>query len=169
MIITRPIVQRLSPAIREASSRIEDGTLTVPSLFSFVGMPPEPIFRSGATGVNTSSFAIQQNGQVANAAQLIQTLCTMTPGWWRLQIQGSYRSNYVLGAATPGDFRILITDAVSNYQLVTKFAQVAGSQPIDVIVEFLIQNNVTISPILDANGAGQEHTFAVSAVGNRLL
>jgi hypothetical protein len=170
MIITRPILQRLSPSIREAAPQATDGSLQIPSLFSFVGLPPEPLFRAvTGVGATSSSVAVQVNAQVANAAQSILNPLSLLPGWWRLQIQGSYRSNYVLAGNTAGDFRIILADTVSNWQMVTKFAQLSGSQPIDFQMEFLISTQSFITSILDTNGVGQEHIYSLSIVAQRLL
>jgi hypothetical protein len=158
--------------IREASPQVSDGTVVVPSLFSFVGLPPEPTFRQvipGAGVTQQSSFATQINGQVANAAQLITALCRLGAGYWRLKIRGAYRSNYVLATAQPGDFRVLAADAASNWQIVTRFAQLAGSQDIEFNEEFTIQNNIDLTAILDTNGVGQEHTYSLSVWAQRLL
>jgi hypothetical protein len=172
MLITKSLLNRLSPTIREAQPQNGDGGAVIRPQFSFVGLPPEPTFRQATPGAGTtqqSSFAIQTNAQVANAAQSITTMSRISQGYWRLRLQGAYRSNYVLATAQPGDFRILLTDAVSNWQIVTKFAQLSGSQEIFFQEEFMIQNVLDLTAILDANGVGQEHIYSISAWFQRLL
>ena len=69
MIINHPVLNRLSPGIREATASINDDKLLIPNTFVLSGLPPEPLFRSiGAGGkVFESSFSLQSNVQVANA------------------------------------------------------------------------------------------------------
>ena len=128
MIITRPILQRLSPAIQEAQPNADDAIITVNPNFALVGLPPEPLRRILTASQTTStSSVIQLSGQVANAGQLNQNAFTITAGWWRLFISLAYRSNYVLATATSGNFRVLLADTTSNFQILTAFAQVSGS------------------------------------------
>jgi predicted secreted protein len=172
MLIQKPLVNRLTPAIREAQPAPGDGVAIIRPAFSFVGLPPEPTFRQtvpGAGVTQQSSFVVQQGAQVANAAQSIVTICRISAGYWRCKIRGAYRSNYVLATAQPGDMRILFADAVSNWQVVTRFAQLAGAQDIEFNEEFLVQNVIDVTAILDANGVGQEHIYSVHVWMQRLL
>ena len=173
MIITRPILQRLSPAIREAAPEVSDNTLNVPSLFSFVGLPGEPIRRPiTAGGTHTSSVMQQHNAEVSNGAQNIVMFLVLTNGWWRIRIQGSYVSNYALITGVPGNFRIILANSTSNIQVVTKFAQAVGAQPIDFQEDFVFAepDNVTqLTAVLDANGAAQDHLYSLSIICQRLL
>jgi hypothetical protein len=171
MLITKAVVNRLSPALREAQPQPGDGSMIVRSQFSFVGLPPEPTFRqvAGASIDQSSSFAIQKNAQVANAVSNTSTIARLLSGYWRLRIQGTYRSNYVLATAQPGDFRILLADLVSNFQITAKFAQLSGTQEILFVEEFVVPSFFDVTAILDTNGVGQEHTYSLSVWGQRLL
>lgn len=170
MIITRPILQRFSPAIQEAQPQVDDAILQIPPFFNLVGIPPEPIRRLLITGLTSStSSVVQANGQVANAGQQLVQIMKITPGWWRIFISLAYRSNYVLATATPGNFRVLLEDIASNFQLITAFAQLSGSQNINLEQDYLFTIDTTITTILDTNGVGQEHTYSGSFCAQRLL
>ena len=171
MIINHPVLNRLSPGIREATASINDDKLLIPNTFVLSGLPPEPLFRSiGAGGkVFESSFSLQSNVQVANAVAVTTPLGRLNTGWWKLFARGCYRSNYVLGTPTPGDFRFLFSDAVSNWQWFAIFAQTVGSQNFNYEAEFFLQNTLDISHIMDTNGVGQEQTCSLSIQANKLM
>jgi hypothetical protein len=172
MIITRPVVQRLSPTIREATPQPSDGILQVPSLFSFVGLPPEPTQVQALAGtVNQSSCLVQVVQQVANAVQSNQSVMTLGAGWWRVKFTGSYRSNFVLATNSGGDYRLILTiDGGSNVILVNRFATaLLPAQDVNFEWEFMVRQSAAFSSVLDANGAAQEHTIAGSFIVSKLL
>jgi hypothetical protein len=172
MLITRPILQRLSPSIREAAPQSTDGVVQVPSLFSFVGLPPEPTQVQALAGsVNQSSLVVQLVQQVANAIQSTQSVMTLGPGWWKVKFTGSYRSNYVLATNSGGDWRLILTiDGSSNVILFNRFATaLIPTQDAIAEWEFLVRGSAAFSSVLDANGAAQEHTIAGTFMGSKLL
>jgi hypothetical protein len=172
MIISRPIVQRLSPAIKEASQQASDGTVLVPSLFSFTGMPSEPISVQGGLGAtNNTSAMVQVAQQVANAVQSTQGLMTLTSGWWRMKFTGSYRSNYVLATNAVGDYRLILQiDGSTNVVLFARHATaLLPAQGINVEYEFVFRSTASFTSVLDANGVGQEHSVAGTFLAMKLL
>jgi hypothetical protein len=171
MIITRPIVQRLSPVIREATQQTSDGTVQVPSLFSFVGMPPEPANIQNAAGsTNQSTLLVQVVQQVANAVQSVLSVMTLGPGWWRCKFTGSYRSNYVLTTNSGGDWRLIFTLDAANVILFNRFATVAlPTQDINHEWELLVRGTASFQSVLDSNGVAQEHTIAGTLMASKLL
>jgi len=171
MIISHPILNRFSPAIREAQPQIGDDVVHIANKFHLTGMPPEPLFRAGPLfgKVYESSFAIQFNSQVANGAQATAQIGTLGPGWWRLKLTGCYRSNYVEAAVNPGDYRFLMADLVSNWQAISIWAQLSGTQNIDFELELFLSQTLVMTSILDANGVGQAHAITLAVVGNKYL
>lgn len=170
MLIQSPFLSRLSPAIQEAIPQVGDDTLNVPPVFSVAGLPPEASFRlvAGVTQVAETSFVVQSGANIANGVQVILTPVILSRGWWEIIIQGTYRSNYVVPSSA-GEMRILMADAISNYEVETMFSQLSGSQRIDRHFQLLLAGNLQMNMIMEANGVGQEHTSRFSIIGNKLL
>jgi len=171
MIINHSVLNRLSPGILEATPELGDNIIRIPPSFNFVGLPPEPMYRAlPLTGKQfESSFSLQSNMSVANAVQAVTGIGVLTSGWWKLHFRGVYRSNYVEAAVNPGDYRFLLTDSVSNWQVVTMWAQLAGTQIINQDFELFIAQTYAMTHILDANAVGQSHAVCLSVSGNKLL
>ena len=171
MIITRGILHRLSPSIRESAPETGDDVVQVPPRFSFVGLPPEPQ-RVVASGINllTTSGTIHVNGQVINGVQIVVSVMVLAAGYWRVHINGAYRSNYVVQSNLGGDWRLLLADGTSTAGLISVYASAASPvQKFDYVEEFLVRETLTFTQVLEANIATQEHTIDYSLVANRLL
>lgn len=171
MIINHPVLNRFSPSIREVEPQLNDDKLIIPNIFSLTGIPPEPVFRATPLSSKNyeSSFALQSNASVVNAGQLITNIGNLVSGWWRIKIIGCYKSNYVAAGVNPGDWRFLYLDGVSNWQAIAIFAQLSGSQIINVEHELFLPQVTSMSHIMDANGVGQEQICSISVQGNKYL
>jgi len=176
MLITRPIVQRLSPAIREATSQVTDGTVVVPSLFSFVGLPPEPVLTAANPApLQNSSFGARDfQNNPASSPSLITNQVQIGPGYWRLSLRGCYTANFP-GTTAFGDFIIAFNDANGGWGMATFYA-IGGTQIINHDVEILFQAPLPqgvvagrIQCILGATGVGNSHKYDLTIIGSRLL
>jgi hypothetical protein len=176
MIIQRSFFSRFSPAIKEAVPQNDDRQLVVPSRFSLVGLPPEPLHLTGAgNNEQNSSFARTLNFSVTNAAASVDTPCRLSPGYWHIYILGSYSSNYASALVAGPDFAIAFVEAASNVTLVSRFAQLVGCQPFHDEFDIMISNPAVLNSTnsftatLAANGVGQTHSLSYTLVCNRLL
>lgn len=175
MLITRPIVQRLSPSIREAQPQTGDDIVRVPSIFHFTGIPPEPIRRiqdsTNATLLSTSSALSVTRQLPASSAADAFNMCRLSPGWWEIFFSISYTSTYV--TTTANDFELTLGDETGVIALCTLIAQLAGAQHIEKRVSLMIPSNIgsggLIGFILQATAAAQTHGASVDMQCNKLL
>ena len=171
MNITRGIIHRFAPSIREATPEAGDDVVKVRPQFSLVGLPPEPTrVVAFGTSLLTTSGIIHVNSQIINGVQVVQTVMVLSAGYWRVHINGAYRSNYVVQSNLGGDWRILTADGTSTAGLIALYASAASpTQHFDYVEEFLVRETLTFTQVLEANIATQEHTIDYSLVANRLL
>lgn len=170
MLITRGILHRLSPALRESAPQAGDDVVSVSPRFSFVGLPPEPIRVSGITVAATTSVMVHVNHQVIAGVQVVQSVLSISPGYWRIRVAGAYRSNYVVQTNLGGEWRLSVGDGTNTAVVISRYATIAvPTQSIEWTEEFLVRETLTFVSILEANLATQEHTVDYSITGSRLL
>ena len=174
MIIQRSILARLSPSLKQTVPDVNDGTMQVPANFSFVGLPPEPMFPQSVTGGRSEgSFMREFTLQVLAGAGSNVQLGVLASGYWRIHIEAAYRSNYLLATSTAGNARIFIDNGSIAPSLVHVFASGTPTVPIvqriDFQEDFLFPVDQTIQLQMDTNIATQEHTMAGLLICQRLL
>jgi len=168
MVINHPVLNRLSPSIREIEPQTGDDSLIIPNRFSFVGLPPEPLFIAGtSTSTQESSFATGTSATIANAGATSFPLCTLRNGYWSIRISGAYSANYV-SVLQGGDFQLNLSGPTQIAQILTRYAAV-GAQSFDTTFEVLIQQNHALAFLLNTNGVGNSHQASVHVLCNKLL
>jgi len=169
MIINHPLLNRLSPSIREVEPQLNDDKIVIPNVLQLVGLPPEPSFRTVSAGSNVqeSSFHAEVNTSVANGVSSNSTLGVCRSGWWKIYIQVAYRGNFI-GSVQAGDARLAMDLGNGSIQMLTVYA---NSQALTVVREFeiMVQNQATFTTFLGPNGVAQEHSANFSMVANKLL
>jgi len=168
MIINHPVLNRFSPSIREIEPQLNDDKLVVPNVFSLQGLPPEPLFLTGvSTNAQESSFGTGTSQTIANGGPTTIQLATLRPGWWRIRSQGCYLANYT-SVLQAGDMQITLGSPTQGFTLASLYA-FAGAQYWDTEVEVLLQQNHTLSVLLNTNGVGQSHQVNSNILCNKLL
>ena len=171
MIISKGILQRLAPSIREAAPAAGDGATRVPATFNFTGLPGEPIRLNAASSpVTETSVFINKIIAVANAGLNDQTICTLKQGWWRIQVTGCYFANYqTAGPGSSGEFLCVIDNTSQVFNFLSLFANTNVTQQFNFTQEFLLPSDTLLHAILIANGVGQSHNVATNWMVQRLL
>jgi hypothetical protein len=176
MLITRQMVQRLSPSIKEAQPQLTDSAVVVPSLFSFVGLPPEPFacVPAGPVAVQNSSFGFNNAfNQPASTGVTITDFCQIGNGYWRIQLRAAIQANFVGATLTP-DVQIQFVDSVTGFILLSAYA-LNGSFTLNADHEFTVafaqpQGNAgKFQVVFSATAVGQSQRIALSIIANRLL
>lgn len=168
MLINHPVLNRLSPSVREVEPQTGDDTLVIPNRFSLTGLPPEPLFIAGtSTSTQESSFATGTSGTITNAVGASFPLCTLRNGWWSIRISGAYSANYV-SILQGGDFQVNLSGPTQIAQILTRYAAV-GAQSFETEFKIMIQQNHAIAFFLNNNGVGNSHQASCHVVCNKLL
>lgn len=175
MLIQRSFFSRFSPSIPQAIPQQTDKQLIIPSTFNMVGLPPEPLHLTGSgNNEQNSSFARSLTFSVTNAASATDTPCRLSTGFWEVTITGCYVSNYVSAFAGP-ELLINIVEGPASVSLLSRFAQVSGSQPFRETFLLMLAtapvlnstNSLTVQ--LAGNGVGQTHAVQYTLICNKLL
>ena len=171
MIVSKGIIQRLAPSLREATPQQGDGITKIPPNFAFVGLPGEAIrLNTGSNPTTETSVFIPKIIAVANGGLNDQTICTLKQGWWRIHVTGCYFSNYTTaGPGSSGEFFCTIDNVTQAFNFLSLFAVTNTAQQFNFVQDFLLPGDTLLHAVLIGNGVGQSHNVATNWMIQRLL
>lgn len=165
------LLPELGSSADRAIPQVGDTTVTIPSTLMVSLEVPRPVDSNASSQVIGASGMRSLSGRVLNAGDLINPICTLPKGLWKLSVSQVYSSNYQSTGSSLGDAWVRFSvDGIIGADWAGFYAAVnPGSQTRQFDLTLNVRQSCLIEGIVRANGVGQEHRLYTAILANKML
>lgn len=164
------LLGEIGTAAERSIPEIDDTTLRIPNGI-MLGLEAPRAFDLATNQLLTTSGMRGIISRVLNGADVIQQICTLSRGIWKLRVDQAYSSNYQSTGANIGDACIRFTlDAGFTFEYSGFYAAInPGSQVRSMDLMLNVRGTCLIENFARANGVGQEHRLYTALLADKML